>query len=94
MPNKPMESYTPTMRVRDPHSTQALLIPPELQLARGQDYTHTLENFGLGCSTHDQSIIFEKAISKFSLCCMKARPLRQFIIHYLNFMLHMSVSFE
>ena len=36
MPNKPMESYTLTMGVRDPHSTQALLIPSKLQLARGE----------------------------------------------------------
>ena len=60
MPNKPMESYTLTMQVRDPHFTKAHLIPSELQLEKEKDYTHTLENFGLGCSTHGQSIIFEK----------------------------------
>ena len=40
------------------------------------------------------SLLFlKKEISKFSLCCMKARYLREFIIYYLNFMLNILVLF-
>ena len=40
------------------------------------------------------SLLFlKKEISKFSLFCMKARYLRQFIIYYLNFMLNILVLF-
>ena len=34
-PMEPMEPYTLTMCVRDPHSSQARQIPFELQLAKG-----------------------------------------------------------
>ena len=42
------------------HSTHTQLIPSKLHLARGEDFTHTLENFGLDCSIYGYSIIFEK----------------------------------
>ena len=78
------------------HSTHTQIIPSELQLARGLDFTHTLENFGLDCSTYDYSIIifFKNTILEFSLCCVKVRSLRQLIIYYPNFMFDIFVSFE
>ena len=50
MPNKHMESYTLTMSLRDPHSTHGHLNFNWLEEG-GTLHTHTLENFGLDCST-------------------------------------------
>ena len=36
-------------------------------------------------------LFFKKAISKFSLCCMKVRSLRQIIIHYPKLLLNIFV---
>ena len=42
------------------HSTHTHLIPFDCNFLEWEDYTHTLENFGLECSTYSYSISFEK----------------------------------
>ena len=95
MPNKPIESYTLTMRVRDPHSTQAHLIPSELQLTKEEKTIHThLRTLVYVVQLMVSLLFLKKAISKFYLCCIKVKSLRAIFIHYLNFMFNMFVSFE
>ena len=78
--------------MRNPHSTQAHLIPLELQFTKEGKTIHThLRTLVYVVQLTINILFLKKAISKFSLCYMKAKSLRQIIIPYPKFLLNIFV---